>query len=170
LGLEDVIASLIPGSSDRLEPLKEDLDEGEVIARDNLLHFFKNFRESIRASIAHLSKQAASFGENEYGVATRKISKLCILALNDPLLSENKQLIADCDLRVLGGNAKGNYSYRDDGSPIYIQFRKEEISSQTAEKRLCSFRRFRNEVELQEDVLRHRPKRYVSDRTPQENL
>ncbi|MBN8555328.1 MAG: hypothetical protein J0L93_07785 [Deltaproteobacteria bacterium] len=158
LGTRDVIASLTPGVSQRLEPLKADLDEAEPIARANLLNFYKHFSEPLRYSIEYLRSLADAYEEGPYGVSTRKISKLCILSLNNPLIKKDAKLLSLCDGKSLGADENGVFTLDYKGRPIASYFDSKNLAR--PEKRICSFRRFRNQLELQEDILRHRRPRF----------
>lgn len=163
LGTEDFVEALSPGVSKRFERLKMDLDEAEPIARDNLAHFYKHYSDDIVDSIEHLQEQADLYQEGPLGVAHRKIAKFCILALNDPALGQEDDLVELCDGRVLGPDGDGYVTLGARNTPLVVSFNAERVLKMHPQDRLCSYRRHRNEVELYEDVLQNRPDRFYDE-------
>ncbi len=158
LSQERLLTALNPSASSRLEPLKEDLDNAEPYALSNIFHFFKHYRSSFAEVLESMDQLAKVFKQKPNGSIYRKMAKLCVLALNDPEILTDKRLVAACEGRVLG-LAEDNGPVLDmNGRPIQVVFRAADIAFQKPEERLCAYRRFRNRLELQEDILRHRPK------------
>lgn len=162
LGRESLIESLTPGTIRRLEPLRQDLDEAEPIARANLWHFFKHYREPLTVAVDFLLEQAIVFQEQVFGPATRKAAKFCALAVNDPLILQNQKLVQLCEGRTYGYNHQGEVTRDFFGKPLVLVFSEEDLKQKRPEERLCSYRRLRNSIELQEDVLRQRPGRFLT--------
>ncbi|PIR23260.1 MAG: hypothetical protein COV44_03710 [Deltaproteobacteria bacterium CG11_big_fil_rev_8_21_14_0_20_45_16] len=80
-----------------------------------------------------------------------------------PLLLQNTNLLKACEGASIGADEDGDYTYDFQGIIVRESFRKEDIQKTPPEQRICSYRRFRNKKELQEDILRHRPERFSED-------
>ncbi|MDB5037920.1 MAG: hypothetical protein JWQ35_1448, partial [Bacteriovoracaceae bacterium] len=158
LATEDLFTSLYPNSVNFLTKIKEDLGEAEVIAKSNLKNFYDFFKDPILRAMEDLAKDSKTWGENESGAFQKKISKLCILILNAPQLDDGdfSNLVNVC--------RKAEMKETFENSVVSVSF--DQLYSHYSgepEKRMCAYRRFRNQVDLKE-ILEQRPIKYNSSK------
>ena len=65
-----------------------------------------------------------------------------------------------CEGSVFGYRDRGEVVRNLQGQSLLLPFLSEQLFARAPRERLCRFRRFRNEVELVEDILKQRPKRF----------
>lgn len=145
LTTDQLFDALFPGSAYFLSKQKQDLLEAEVLSKWNLKNFFDFFRTSIEAALESLKRESLAWREGAAGPFKNKIAKLCALSLNAPQLesAEFKKIVRFCS-----GTEIVQPVYR---SEVRLAF--DEIKSKFSsdpDLRLCSFRRFRNQVDLSE--------------------
>lgn len=145
LAVGDLFSSVSTVSPDFLTKAEQDVNEAEVVAKMNLKNFYDFFRGSLVTSMKELEQESKRWKEGSHGSFREKISKFCVLALNAPQLSEKefKSLVSMCkDAEVRA--SVDDKTYR-------VNFEKSFSAYATQpEKRLCAYRRFRNEVDLRE--------------------
>lgn len=162
LNQRDIVESLIPGADKNLEPLLADLDDAEPVVIDNLMNFFEHYEDAIVESLRHLKKQAEIMREDAWGVYHRRWADLCALAANDPQLQTRSNILKLCENTVAGYREGGKVIFDFEMNEMLLPFHSSELINQAPRDRLCRYRRFRNKIELIEDILRQRPGRFIS--------
>ncbi len=153
----DLVFSVFPQDINRLGDVQDDLNEALGLAQSNLAQFYNFFRESIIKSFEIAWENSVLWKEGPEGLHRKRISKLCVLSLNAPQL-ESKEFEP-----VRKWCAEHGLSTKVLDKIYSVDFKK--VLGEGAgnpNKRLCSYRRYMNDVELARRLLR-KPSRYDTD-------
>lgn len=161
----ELIDALSPNGIDRLERIKRDLDEAEVLAKFNMVNFFESFGDSTIESLKLLKKQSELLKENEFGINRRKYAKLCILTLNKPELPSNIRKL--CEGERYGMDEDGHVFVDFDDHELVIEF--DQIASKNPDERFGTYRRLENRKDLFE-ILQQRPSPFIPNRVLRRKL
>jgi hypothetical protein len=172
LATRSITASLSPGNSamhsSALTHIQDDILKANSYANANIMHFYKHYGETLVFVLNYLKDTAFTFASRETKRAGKynfqvpentpegyDFSRLCILALNDPSLDENSDLLRLCSGRNMSFKREnGEIAIDPYNKPLVVRF--DEILSRDPMNRLCVYRRFSNRRDLYE-LLRQRP-------------
>jgi hypothetical protein len=144
LANEEIFSALFPGETNLLKKAKNDLHTGEIIAKSNLKNFYDFFRKSLERALDDLKDQGSLWKDEAHH---DQIAKLCVLILNAPQLNTKdfRSIVRKCSGAALVEKVQSG-----ELSVSFDQALKKY--AEEPEKKLCSYRRFRNQIDLAETL------------------